>query len=705
MTDFLDGGTCWRTAQASRFSWLIDGENYFRALRESMETAEHEILIVGWDIDSSVELIRDTDHPLYPSPLARTLEDLVERRDSLNVYVLSWDFAFVYLLERELLPAYRFGWQDRERLHFHLDGKQAIGASHHQKFVVIDGSVAFIGGFDLTKCRWDTREHKPGDPRRVDTDGTSYRAFHDVQGVVAGEPAANLRELGAIRWENATGNSLPKLAASPDLSGERNWPQSATVHGKNVRTGLARTWAMPDGSDTIREVEQLYLAMIAGARHSIYIENQYFTSPGIAAAIGKRLRDADGPEIVLVLPAVTSGWLEQVTMETRRRQLLKHLIGRDDHRRLLAMAPVPATSDDTPANVHAKILIVDDTWCRIGSANLSCRSMGLDSECDIVVEDPDQEIGPALRADLIAEHVGADRNAIRESIRDKGLLATLAAFSDGPRRLEKLPIDTSELDSMLEPLVQLADMEQPLESRWHDPDGADTTWARRLADMVFSRRAGWSFLAAVVLGLLVWGIRVAGDMEGGFDPFALLESLRQHTRHPYAPLAVVPAFVAGSLVVAPVTGMIALCALLFSPWIASLSAIAGTLAATAVNYYVGRFLGKSVAEKAPGKIYERMRSLARSADAWSLAGLRLIPIAPFTVFNLLAGAAHVNLRDLLAGTLLGMGPGIVIICLSVDRARAALAGEPVFDPWIIAAIVVMGLSLVVFRVWQNKRST
>jgi phospholipase D1/2 len=98
-----------------------------------------------------------------------------------------------------------------------------------------------------------------------------------------------------------------------------------------------------------------------------------------------------------------------------------------------------------------------------------------------------------------------------------------------------------------------------------------------------------------------------------------------------------------------------------------------------------------------------MHELGSNADAWSMAGLRLIPIAPFTVVNLLAGAARVRLRDFLLGTLIGMGPGIVLICLSVDRARAALSGEPVFDPWIIGAIAAAGIAVVLFRYWQQKR--
>jgi phospholipase D1/2 len=102
---FEENSNCWRRSQARRFGWLIDGEEYFTALREAFNRTEREILIVGWDIDSRTQLIRDPDHPDYPSPLAETLEALVRDNPDLRVHVLSWDFSVIYTLERELLPA------------------------------------------------------------------------------------------------------------------------------------------------------------------------------------------------------------------------------------------------------------------------------------------------------------------------------------------------------------------------------------------------------------------------------------------------------------------------------------------------------------------------------------------------------------------------------------------------------------------------
>ena len=699
MTIFNDDNS-WLVSRASRFGWVVDGEEYFRALRESMEAAEREILIVGWDIDSTVELIRDESHPLHPSPLAETLQALVERRPSLEVRVLSWDFAMVYVLERELLPAYRFGWEESERLHFYLDGEHATGASHHQKFVVIDGNLAFVGGLDITKSRWDTRAHAADDPRRVDANGEPYRPFHDVQAIVSGEAARQLRELATFRWKNATGETLPETNDEHNDAEGSAWPESVAVRGRDVNAALARTWSAPDGSAVTQEVERLFEDMIAAAKDSIYIENQYFTSAGITQALCARLREEAGPEIVLVLPAETSGWLEQLTMEVLRNKALNLLCAADENNRLEILAPVSAELGEEQMNVHSKVMIVDDRWLRIGSANLSSRSMGLDSECDLVVEDETGELAAALRADLLAEHLDVSPDELAASIEDGGLLAAIHEHSGNKRSLERLDIEPADYEDALEPLAQIADLEKPIEL---PQGGIDRSRVGGVLRLLTSKTAGRIFLATVLLGIIGWVAWAATQGDAVLEPRALLQTLRERASHPLAPLVVIPLFVAGSMLIAPVTGMIALCALLFSPWVASLSALAGVLAATLVNYEIGRHLGKAVEKQAPEKLIEHMRGLGRSADAWSLAGLRLIPVAPFSVINLLAGTSHVPLRSFLLGTLIGMGPGILLICFSVDRARAALAGEPLFEPWLLAVVVAAGVALVGLSVWQKRR--
>lgn len=697
-TIFVEKDNCWRVSRADRFGWLVDADAYFSALRDSIGKAEREILIAGWDIDSRTELIRDPDHPDFPSPLAATLEALVDDKPELHVYVLSWDFSVIYVLERELLPARSFGWQKSDRLHFELDGRHPVGASQHQKIVVIDGVLAYSGGIDLTKARWDTRQHAADDPRREDPDGHSYRPFHDVQAIVSGEPAADLRELLSARWQNATGEPLPDL--DPAADGESLWPEGVSVQGKQVDTAIARTWVQPDSGRDIREVRQLYLDTIAAANRYIYIENQYFTSPEIADALAARLQDDDPPEIAIVMPGETSGWLEQATMDVLRNQALDRLIQADRHGKLRILSPVLDELGDSAINVHAKIMVVDGRSVRIGSANLSQRSMGLDTECDIVVADEGN--AGLLAADLLAEHMGADAGEVAECLSGEGLLAALERFNGGSRRLQALQTQTDELEQVvLRPMAQIADLEKPLLRSGEDADNRATESAESAESTMHTPASGWIFagLVAAILGLWIYLGAQAGDE---FEPGALLRRLRGAAAHPLGPWLAVPAFVAGSLVVTPVTVMIALCGLLFEPWIAVLTATTGMLASTAVNHWIGARFGSTMSARVPGGVTRRISRIAAASDMWSLAALRLIPIAPFTVINVVAGASGVRLRDFLAGSVVGMGPGIVLICLSVDRARAALSGEPVFDPWIVVAIAAAGVALILLRVWRGK---
>jgi phosphatidylserine/phosphatidylglycerophosphate/cardiolipin synthase-like enzyme/uncharacterized membrane protein YdjX (TVP38/TMEM64 family) len=683
----------WRVTRATKLGWAIDGENYFAALRSSLEAARHEILIVGWDIDSRVELIRDEEHPHFPSALAATLEDIVDRKPGVRVYVLSWDFALVYVLERELLPARAFGWHESDRLHFKLDDQHPPGASHHQKLVVIDGALAYSGGLDLTKCRWDTRAHSATESRRRDPDGENYRPFHDIQGIVSGEAAAALRELVSFRWEQATGDALPEPGHAGDVNAL--WPDGIPVQAQDAEIGIARTWTAADGEDCVEEVKQLYVDMIRAARHSIYIENQYFTSGEIAEALAKRLAAEDGPSIVIVLPAKTSGWLEQATMGILRNRAISRVLQADQFGRLRILSPVLDEDDDTSINVHAKLMIVDGRYGRIGSANLSRRSMSLDSECDLVFDDA--SAASLLCADLLSEHMDADVDAVLDTLADKGIIETIDQFNHRSRRLARLDVDISDIEqAVLEPVGKIADLEEPILRSTTD-EGTESGSGTSLT--------GWLFLAALgaAVATAIYGAVQLND--GDFSMRSLLDAARSVADHPLAPLAVPPIIVAGSLVFAPVTGMIAICALVFDPWIACISALAGTLLATAVNHWLGKRFHGALMDRIPDTITDKIATIASSSDVWTLAGLRLVPIAPFTAVNLAVGATGVALAPFLAATLIAMGPGIILISLSVDRARAALAGEAVFDPWIVAGIAAAGIATIALRLWRNAKKS
>src|SRR6185369_3414401 len=125
---------------------------------------------------------------------------------------------------------------------------------------------------------------------------------------------------------------------------------------------------------------------IAAARRSIYIESQYVTSAAVGQALAARLQEADGPDIAIVVPREECGWLEQISMGIMRGRLIEKLRAADHAGRLGLYYPTVPGLGEACLNLHAKVLVVDDQLLRIGSANLSNRSMGLDTECDLSIE-------------------------------------------------------------------------------------------------------------------------------------------------------------------------------------------------------------------------------------------------------------------------------------------------------------------------------
>ena len=141
---------CWRIESATRVAFLIDGDAYFRALREAAVTAHRRIIVLGWDFDSRTRMLVEREPDGYPDQVGSFLHALLIRRPQLHIYVLTWDFHMLYFMEREWwLPAKLAA---HRRLHFKKDDAHPVGAAHHQKLVVIDDQLAFCGGLDLTQC-------------------------------------------------------------------------------------------------------------------------------------------------------------------------------------------------------------------------------------------------------------------------------------------------------------------------------------------------------------------------------------------------------------------------------------------------------------------------------------------------------------------------------------------------------------------------
>lgn len=445
---FVPGRNCWRTAEAARVAVLIDADAYYDAVVAAIARAQRSVLILSWDVDSRTTLAGGRSS----HRLGEVLHEALERRPRLDVHVLNWDFALLYVLERELFAAYRRDWYAHPRLHFRTDGTHPFGACHHQKVVVVDDAVAFSGGLDICSRRWDTSSHAPDDARRVDLAGVPYPPFHDVQIAVDGDAARALGDLARERWRQATGETL----AAPAVRGDP-WPRSVPPDFSDVEVAIARTIPASETAPTVREIETLFEDAIRDARRWIYAENQYLTWPGLADALLARLAEADGPEVVLVVPREGCGWLEEQTMSMRRARVVERLRAGDRHGRLRIFAPVIRgdvrgdiqgdirgdIQGDVAVNVHSKVMIVDDTFLRVGSANLSSRSMAVDTECDVALAGTDDHVRvgiAAVRDRLLADHLGVTAAEVASAFGATGsLIDTIARLQGGPHTLEPLP--------------------------------------------------------------------------------------------------------------------------------------------------------------------------------------------------------------------------------------------------------------------------
>lgn len=428
------GQNCWRIEKADRASLIVDAAAYFRLARQAMLRAEKQILLIGWDFDTRICLDYEADDGA-PTELGALLSWLPKQRPDVQIYILKWDFGAIKLLGRGTTVLRLARWAMGDQIHFKLDGAHATGASHHQKIAVIDDSLAFCGGIDMTASRWDTRDHRDDDEhRRRPTTNRHYDPWHDATMAVDGKVAAALGELARDRWHAAGG----ELIGPPSASGGA-WPDELRPDFRDVDIGIARTRAAYDGAEAIREIEALYLDMIKGAKRFVYAENQYFASRCIAEAVIERLQEPDPPEFVIVNPRGGEGWLDDEVMSPARAEILEHLQKCDRHGRFAIYCPVTEGGEDI--YVHSKITIVDDRQLRVGSANLNNRSMGLDSECDLLIDSgqPGNAGASAAiasrRADLLSEHLGVSVDSVEAKFAETGsLIKAIEAFSSGSGR-------------------------------------------------------------------------------------------------------------------------------------------------------------------------------------------------------------------------------------------------------------------------------
>jgi phosphatidylserine/phosphatidylglycerophosphate/cardiolipin synthase-like enzyme len=369
----------------NRCDVLIDGAVAFQRMIDELALATSHVALTGWFVSPEFVLRRGAD----PVVLRNLLAELAERVD---VQVLLWAGAPLPLFHpsRSDVREVRESLCRGTRVRVALDRHERPMHCHHEKLLIVDGRVAFVGGIDPTAKagdRLDSRHH----PARAEV------GWHDVTTCVQGPIVADVANHFALRWREVTGERLPDTP--PPASAGRSTLRLLRTVPEHIYRSL------PRGEFSILEA---YVAAIRSAKRLIYLESQYLWSAEVAQLLVEKLRKppSDRFRLVIMLPARPYGGGDDT------RGVLGELIEADDGAgRVLACTLVARSGGlADPIYVHAKVGIFDDRLLTIGSANLNDHSLFNDTEVNLLIEDA--ELARDTRLRLWSEHLECEPEEI-----------------------------------------------------------------------------------------------------------------------------------------------------------------------------------------------------------------------------------------------------------------------------------------------------
>jgi uncharacterized membrane protein YdjX (TVP38/TMEM64 family) len=396
--------------------------------------------------------------------------------------------------------------------------------------------------------------------------------------------------------------------------------------------------------------------------------------------------------VVLVLRLLSHGWLEEHTMHVLRSGLIRQLREADRHARFQVYYPhLPGLPEGWCLDVHSKAMVVDDRYLRIGSANLCNRSMGMDTECDVLIESRgDARVAAAIggfRNRLLAEHLGVTVETLVQALVKTGSLhGAIAALQCEQRSLRVLD-HIKEWPEAIVSLAAVADPDEPmaLDVLRGEPANGEGSLA------LLPGRPAWGRLALIALGFALlaaaWRFTPLADIVTAEKVIAWAHAFGSQW---WAPLVVMAAYTPACFVMFP-RPLITLAAVVaFSPWLGAAYALTGIVLSAVVTFYAGRRMRRDTVRRLAGPQLDRMVEVLRKHGLLALTLLRLVPLAPFAVEGMVAGAVGLKLRHLVIGTAIGMLPGTLTTTIFGSELESALSGGS-FD-WRIVGAAVLALA-------------
>ncbi|MBI3072973.1 MAG: hypothetical protein HYY84_12735 [Deltaproteobacteria bacterium] len=441
---------------------LMDGEESWTRVWQDLTRAQSSIHISTWMWDSTFELLRDAaTHHLLSSAgrAANTILSILEaspayKRVLVNQLVAQDNFATNWLTTDTALRAHgplasdsfeymgqkndatgrfrmaprSFRFADRVRKVFAdfaarpFDPEDEIAspiaprmvdltrwpvtldiphASQHQKFMVLDGTTAFVGGLNYVRADWDSSQHRVFDHRRMlfaatqaereavlaksDTPDMAPRKDYLVR--VKGPAVQDVADVFKVRWDTNIARAAEYSINATTFLVNRAQPSYAG--GATVQL----TTTMPDPWNE-HSILESWLAAISQAKSFIYIEDQYFRSTVLNDAITARMNAVPDLKLVVVTKPINE-WVDPACYWTARLHNNMKARFPDRYRvvQLRSFDTAPSFGIDETAGVfadidiHSKMLIIDDLYMSVGSANKNNRGIFYESEMNLAILD------------------------------------------------------------------------------------------------------------------------------------------------------------------------------------------------------------------------------------------------------------------------------------------------------------------------------
>jgi uncharacterized membrane protein YdjX (TVP38/TMEM64 family) len=392
-------------------------------------------------------------------------------------------------------------------------------------------------------------------------------------------------------------------------------------------------------------------------------------------------------------------------MDVLRARSLRRLWAADQHQRLRVYYPAQASlAVDQCIMVHAKLIIIDDRIVCLGSANLSNRSMGFDTECNIALDAEEQPaIRPAiidLQQRLLAEHLGVSRATVAQTFAEQGsLIATITALQGQTRTLAPLNAEISEAVDELIPEEAVIDPERPV-----NPEVLTEQLLPKELPLPTLRR--WLPLMALIVVML--GLTVLWHwtpVKTWLETDAFSRMIADFRQHPFSiPFAILGITVGGVFAI-PAGVMILVVSLIFGPWLGFVISLIGLVISGILGYGLGYITGRHAVRQISGAWVNKLSQQLAQRGILTIITVRIVPVAPFAVINLVAGASHIRFKDYLIGTLFGMCPGTLAITVFADSLYEAIRNPDLISIVVVIAVLLLAaLSLWGLRRWLIQRN-